>query len=456
MRPATKFARLGNDRVGYQVLGDGPIDLVFITGMSSHIDLRWEEPLNEYFLHRLASFSRLILFDRRGTGVSDPVPFDHLPTWEEWADDMRIVFDAVGCERAAIMAWLDGGPMAMLFAATYPERTAALVLAHTAARYVRADDYPHGFAPDVAEQLLHIVEELWGTDEFVSIAVPSRSSDEGFRQRYARYLRAAARPREAAAQLRNLLSADVRHVLPLIRCPTLVLNRTGYRLVTTDHARYLAEHIPDATLVDLPGTDGVLVTEHAGDVLDRIEEFLSGLVGGSVPDRALATVLFTDIVNSTDLAISMGDRRWKAVLETHDEITRDQVARFQGRFIESTGDGVLATFDRPGRAIRAAEAIQESIRALGIDVRAGLHAGEVELREGGHRVGGIAVHIAARVMAIAAPGEILVSSTVKDLVAGSGIEFRDGGMHDLKGVPDAWRLFAIEATRGPRRASINL
>jgi len=447
LRPTTKFVKLGNDRVGYQVLGDGPIDLVFLTGMSSHIDLRWEEPLNEYFLHRLASFSRLILFDRRGTGVSDPVPSDHLPTWEQWADDMRLVLDAVGSERAAIMAWFDGGPMAMLFAATYPERTAALVLAHTAARYVRADDYPQGFVPEVAEQLLHMVEELWGTEGFVSIAAPSRSHDEGFRQRYGRYLRAAARPREAAAQLRNLLWADVRHALGLIHCPTLVLNRTGYRMVTTDHARYLAEHIPNARLVELPGMDGVLVTEHASEILDRIEEFLSRIPGGSVPDRVLATVLFTDIVNSTDLAASMGDRRWKAVLETHDEISRDHVARFQGRFIESTGDGMLATFDRPGRAIRAAAAIQESIRALGIDIRGGLHAGEIELREGGHRVGGIAVHIAARVTAIAEPGEILASSTVKDLVAGSAVEFSDRGVHDLKGVPGAWRLFAVEGTR---------
>ena len=451
MRPTTKFAKLGNDRIGYQVLGDGPIDLVFLTGVSSHIDLRWEEPLNEYFLHRLASFSRLILFDRRGTGVSDPVPLDRVPTWEEWADDMRVVFDAVGSERAAIMASLDGGPPAMLFAATYPERTAALVLAHTAARYVRASDYPQGFAPEVAEQLLRMVEDLWGTEEFVSIAAPSRSQDDGFRQRYARYLRAAARPREAGAQLRNLLSADVRHVLPLIRCPTLVLNRTGYRLLTSDHARYLATNIPDATLIELPGTDGVLVTEHAGEILDRIEEFLSGIPGGSVPDRVLATVLFTDIVSSTDRAASMGDRRWKATLEAHDDIARDQVSQFQGRFIESTGDGVLATFDRPGRAIRAAEAIRDSMRALGIDMRAGLHAGEIELREGKHRVGGIAVHIAARVTALAAAGEIVVSSTVKDLVAGSGIEFSDRGMHDLKGVPGQWRLFAVERTRPDAR-----
>lgn len=447
MRPTTKFAKLGNDRIGYQVLGDGPADLIFLTGMSSHIDLRWEEPLNEYFLHRLASFTRLILFDRRGTGVSDPVPSDRLPTWEEWADDMRAVLDAVGSERAAIMAWGDGGPMAMLFAATYPERTTALVLAHTAAKYVRADDYPHGLAPEVAERLLQTVEELWGTEGFVSIAAPSRAQDDGFRQRYGRYLRAAVRPREAAAQLRNLLSSDVRHVLPLIQCPTLVLNRNAYPLVTMDHARYLVDHIPGARLVELAGTDGVLVTEHAGEILDRIEEFLSGIPGGSVPDRILATVLFTDIVSSTDRAASMGDRRWKAVLEVHDDIARDQVARFQGRFIESTGDGVLATFDRPGRAIRAAGAIQGSIRALGIDIRAGLHAGEIELREGRHRVGGIAVHIAARVMATAAPGEILVSSTVKDLVAGSGIEFRDRGMHDLKGVPGGWRLFAVEGAR---------
>jgi class 3 adenylate cyclase len=263
-------------------------------------------------------------------------------------------------------------------------------------------------------------------------------------------LRAAARPREATAQLRNLLAADVRHVLPLIRCPTLVLNRSGYQLVTTEHARYLVEHIPDARLVELAGADGVLVTEHAGEILDRIEAFLGRLPGGSVSDRVLATVLFTDIVNSTDLAASMGDRRWRAVLETHDEITRDQVARFQGCFIESTGDGVLATFDRPGRAIRAAGAIQESLLALGIAVRAGLHAGEIELREGGRRVGGIAVHIAARVTSIAVAGEILVSSTVKDLVTGSGVEFRDRGVHDLKGVPEAWRLFAVEGTRASR------
>ena len=429
------------------MLGDGPIDLVFLTGMSSHIDLRWDEPLYEYFLHRLASFSRLILFDRRGTGVSDAVALDHLPTWEQWADDMRVVLDYVGSERTAIMAWLDGGPMAMLFAATYPERTTALVLAHTAAKYVRDDQYPQGLPAEVAEQLLRMVEELWGTEGFVSIAAPSRSQDEGFRQRYARYLRAAARPREAAAQLRNLLSADVRHVLPLIHCPTLVLNRRGYPLATMQHARYLAEHIPDARLVELPGTDGILVTEHAAEILDTIEEFLSGIPGGFAPDRALASVLFTDIVNSTDLAVAMGDRRWKAVLETHDEITRDQIARFQGRFIESTGDGVLATFDRPGRAIRAAGAIQEAIHALGIDIRVGLHAGEVELREGGHRVGGVAVHIAARIMALAAPGEILVSSTVKDLVAGSGMKFRDRGIHELKGVPGAWRVFMIEGAR---------
>jgi class 3 adenylate cyclase len=375
------------------------------------------------------------------------VPSDHLPTWEEWADDMRVVLDAVGSERTAIMAWLDGGPMAMLFAATYPERTTALVLAHTAAKYVRAEDYPDGLPPEVAERLLHTVEELWGTEEFVAMAVPSRAEDDGFRQRYGRYLRAAARPREAAAQLRNLLSADVRRVLPLIHCPTLVLNRSGYPLATMDHARYLADHIRGATLVELAGTDGILVTQHASEILERIEEFLSGIPGGSVPDRILATVLFTDIVSSTDQAAAMGDRRWKAVLEVHDNIARDQVARFQGRFIESTGDGVLATFDRPGRAIRAAGAIQESIRALGIDIRAGLHAGEIELREGRHRVGGIAVHIAARVMAAAAPGEILVSSTVKDLVAGSGIEFRDRGAHDLKGVPGGWRLFAVEGAR---------
>ena len=260
-------------------------------------------------------------------------------------------------------------------------------------------------------------------------------------------MRAAARPRDVASQLRNLLSADVRHVLRLIHCPTLVLSRTGYRLVTIEHARYLADHIPGARLVELPGVDGVLVTEHADEILDRIDAFLSGIPGAFAPDRVLATVLFTDIVGSSDRAATMGDRRWKALMDAHDNIARDQVARSQGRFIESTGDGILATFDRPGRAIRAAGAIQEAMAALGIEVRAGLHAGEIELREGGQRVGGIAVHIAARVAAIAAPAEILVSSTVKDLTAGSGIEFADRGVQELKGVPGTWRVFAVERPR---------
>ncbi len=442
MRPRTAFARLGDTRIGYQVLGEGPTDLVFLTGMSSHLDLRWEEPLNEYFLHRLASFSRVILFDRRGTGVSDPVPSEHLPTWEEWADDLRVVLDAVGSERAAIMAWLDGGPMAMLFAATYPERTTALVLAHTAARYVRAEDYPHGFAPEVAEQLLRTVEEIWGTDAFVSMAVPSRSHDDGFCQRYGRYLRSAARPREAAAQLRNLLSSDVRHVLPLIQCPTLVLNRTGYRLVTGDHARYLATHIPDARLVELPGTDGILVTEHASEILDHIEAFLGGIPGASVSDRVLATVMFTDIVGSTQRAADLGDGRWRELRGSWHAVMRRELAAFRGREVDTAGDGLLATFDGPARAIRCACSVRERVRALGLRVRTGLHTGECEIVGGG--MVGIAVHIGARIAALAGPDEVLVSSTVKDLVAGSGLRFGDRGTHTLKGVPEAWHLFVVE------------
>jgi class 3 adenylate cyclase len=358
-------------------------------------------------------------------------------------DDVRAVLDAVGSTQAALCGYSEGGPLCALFAATYPERTSALIMLGSYARLRPVADHPWGRPLQVQEAWIEACFREWGTAVGFDIRWPTAAADERARQWWARFLRMSASPSAAVALIRMNYEIDIRHVLPVIRVPALILHAASDRTIDVGAGRFLGASIPGAKYVELDGVDHIPWGDTCDAIVDEIEEFLTGMRQAADADRVLATVLFTDIVNSTDLAASRGDRRWKAVLETHDEITRDQVARFQGRLIESTGDGVLATFDRPGRAIRAARAIQESIHALGIDIRAGLHAGEIELREGGHRVGGIAVHTAARVTAIAAPGEILVSSTVKDLMAGSGVEFRDRGLHDLKGVPGAWQLFAV-------------
>ena len=441
MQPETRYARLGGDRIAYQVIGHGPPDLVLTTGNFSHVDIAWEEPGLALFLRSLASFCRLILFDRRGMGASDPLPPGPLPLWESYAEELAAVLDEVGSERAAILAEGDAGPTAIFFAATKPDRTSALVLANTAARFVAADDYPIGIPAEVGEAILEQFDQGWGTDVLLATGLPSRAGDERFRRWYAKMQRAGASPRGAQPFLRAILAVDVRPTLPLVQAPTLVLHRRDVQFLPVAHGRYLAEHIPGAKLVELPGADAPLAWETPELALDLIEEFLTGVRRTAEPSRVLATVLFTDIVGSTELASRLGDRRWRELLELHDELARQAVEEAGGQVVKTTGDGILATFDGPGRAMRCAVALRDQLRGIRVQIRAGLHTGEVELRDGD--VGGIAVHIAARVMGAAGPGEILTSRTVRDLVVGSSIVLEDRGMQPLKGVEGAWQLFAV-------------
>jgi len=432
---------VGPDRVAYQVLGQGPPDLVFTMGSFSHVDVAWEDPQIALFLRRLASFSRLLRFDRRGTGASDPLPPDPLPPWEAYAEELDAVMDAVGMERVALLtAGPEAGPMALFFAGTRPERTGALILADATARYLVADDYPIGVPPEAAEAMVASVTEQWGTETNVQTSTPTRARDERFLRWSARLQRAIASPRVVQAYLRALLEVDVRPILPLIQAPTLVLHHTGFRFLPVAHGRYLAERIPGARLVEVPG-DLPLLWELPGPVLEAVEEFITGVDRPAVPTRVLATVLFTDIVGSTERAAELGDRRWRELLQVHDDLAGRLVERWGGRLVKSTGDGILATFDGPGRAVGCAASLREELRGIDMEIRAGLHSGEVELRDGD--VGGIAVHIAARVLAAAGPGEVLVSRTVRDLVTGSDMVLEDRGAHHLKGVEGAWQLFAV-------------
>ena len=440
MPPETRFLRLGGDRVAYQVLGAGPPDLVLARRSYAHIDVAWEDPGIALFLRSLASFCRLILFDRRGTGSSDPLPPGPLPPWESHAEELAAVLDEVGSERAAIMAELDAGPSALLFAGTRPERTSALVLVHTAARFVADDGYPIGAAAEDLEAVVSRFDQLWGSETMAALLAPSRAGDPRFLRWFAKWQRASASPRVALLLLRALAEVDVRPVLPLVQAPTLVLHRRGFSLIPIEHGRYLAEHIAGARLVALPGSDVDLSWETPELALDSIQEFLTGVRRPVEPDRVLATVLFTDIVGSTERAARLGDRRWRELLGVHDELAGRLVEQFHGRLVKTTGDGILATFDGPGRAIRCAAALRDELAGIGLQIRAGLHTGEIELRDGD--VGGIAVHIAARVMAAAPPGDILASRTVRDLVVGSDIAMDDLGTHPLKGVEGGWQLFA--------------
>ena len=441
MQPETRYARLGEDRLACQVLGEGP-DLVLTMGAFGHVDLMWEDPGVALFLRRLASFSRLIYFDRRGTGASDPLPERMPPPWEAYADEVTAVMDAVGSRRAALMATTaEAGPMALFFAATRPERTSALVLGNASARYLADDDYPIGFEPEYAEALISGVEESWGTAARLDEGIPSRAGDERFRRWMAKVQRSIASPRTVHVFLRAMFDVDVRSLLPLVQAPTLVLHRRDFQLLPIEHGRYLAEHIPDARLVVLPGADGPLTWEDPEVTLGHIEEFLTGVRGTVPATRVLATVLFTDIVASTERAAELGDRRWRELLQVHDDLGTRLVEQWGGRVVKSTGDGLLATFDGPGRAIAGAVALRDQLADIDVQIRAGLHAGEVELR--GDDVGGIAVHIAARIMAEAGPGEVVVSRTVRDLVAGSDRQLEDRGTHQLKGVAGDWQLFAV-------------
>ena len=440
--PETRYAKSGDVNVAYQVLGDGPLDLVMAWGWIQHLDFQWMNPTIASFLYRLASFSRLALFDKRGTGLSDPIA--GAPTFEERMDDIRAVMDAAGCERAALVGISEGGPLTIVFAATYPERVSALVAWGTFARIQRAPDYPLGIDPSVVEPFIDGVASRWNTGKAIRFFVANMPTDPDTSAFLARYERASATPNLVREILRRNCEMDVRSALPAVNAPTLVVHRRGDYVVPFECGEYLAREIRDARLLELPG-DWHLNGSDGGeeDALDAIEEFLTGRRHEPpVPvDRVLKTVLFTDIVDSTARAAAEGDRRWHDLLDRHDAAIRRELGRYRGDEVKTTGDGFLAAFDGPGRAINCAQAIALRSRDLGLEVRAGVHSGECELR--GDDLAGIAVHIGARVASLAGPGEVLVTSTVRDLVNGSDIDFVDRGRHALKGVPGEWLVLAV-------------
>jgi pimeloyl-ACP methyl ester carboxylesterase len=441
-RPETRYAKTADGvHIAYQVVGSGPLDLVYVPGWVSNIDEMWEEPMYARFLERLASFSRLILFDKRGTGLSDAVPLADLPTLEQRMDDVRAVMDTVRSERAALLGHSEGGNMSVLFAATYPERTAGLVTIGCYAARIWSPDYPWAPTPEAREREYADTERTWGSEVDLDYYAPSMAGDDAFAKRLATYLRRSASPQASVALLRMNSQIDVRSVLPTVRVPTLVMNRVDDRDVSVEEARYMAARIPGAKLVELSGGDHLMWVGDTETLLGEVEEFLTGVRRGPEPDRVLATVVFTDIVGSTEAAVRMGDRSWGDLLERHHATVRRLLAQYRGTEMDTAGDGFFATFDGPARAVRCAQGIIEAVRELDLEVRAGIHTGEVEVIDG--KIGGIAVNIGARVAASAGASQVLVSQTVKDLVAGSGLAFEDAGEHDLKGVPGRWRLYLV-------------
>jgi pimeloyl-ACP methyl ester carboxylesterase len=440
MLPETRYAKSGDVNIAYQVLGDGPPDLVVVPGWVSNVDVSWEEPALARFLRRLSSFSRLILFDKRGTGLSDRVA--DMPSLEVRMDDVRAVMDDVGSERAALFGYSEGGAMCALFAATCPDRTSALIMHAAFARRTWTPDHPWGRTAAQAEAHLEMLRREWGGPVAMDVRAPTLMEDERSRQWWARWLRSSASPGAAEMLVRMNAEIDIRPVLGAIRVPTLLLHSVNDRVVDVATSRYMAERIPSAKLIEMEGIDHIPWGCDADVILDEIEEFLTGVRRGPDPDRVLATVLFTDIVGSTEKAASLGDRRWRDLLDSHHALVRRELTRFRGREIDTAGDGFLAAFDGPVRAVRCACAISDGRGSLGIEVRAGVHTGECEVM--GEKLGGISIHIGARVAALARPGEVLVSGTVKDLVAGSGLSFRERGTERLRGVPGEWRLFAVE------------
>lgn len=439
MRPPVRYAQSGDVSIAYQVVGDGAIDLIHVPGWVTHLDHCWENPRIAAFYRRLASFTRLILFDKRGTGLSDRG--GPTPTLEQRMDDVRAVMDAVGSAKAVICGVSEGSAMSILFAATYPERTTALVIYGGFARIAWAPDYPCGRTADEMEVRIAAIRTTWGTGAGAARMNPSLARDDAYREWFAQNERTAASPGSVLALARMNQTIDARHVLAAVRVPTLVLHRRDDPAVNVEHGRYLARHIPSAKYVELDGADHGWTVD-GEQIIGEIEEFVTGARQPSEIDRVLATVLFTDIVGSTTQAVQRGDRQWRETLEAHHTIVREELRRFRGREIDTAGDGFLAAFDGPARAIRAATAIGGRVKNLGLSERAGLHTGECEVM--GDKLSGIAVHIGARIAGLAGPDEVLVSSTVKDLVAGAGIRFRERGAHQLKGVPGAWDLFCVE------------
>ena len=441
--PETLYAQSGDVHIAYQMVGEGEPDLVLVPEFWHSIEAQWEEPALASFLRRLGSLGRLISFDQRGSGISDPLPPHEYPSLEQWLDDIEAVMDDAHAERAILLGFGGGGTLSMLFAATHPERTSGLVLVNSFARLSWAPDYPWGRADVLEEEVLHIMRTGWGRGVLLDLLAPSKVGDESFRRWWARYQRLGSSPGVITRQRRMLDEVDIRDVLPSIRVPTLVLHRADNRYMRVEHGRYLAGTIPEARYVEVPGSDYFAFLGNAEVFVNEIERFVKGLSRPPESDRVVTTVLFTDIVASTERASELGDRRWAELLHAHHAIVRRELERFRGQEVDTAGDGFLAAFDGPARAARCALAIVDAVRPLGLEIRAGLHTGEVELADG--EIGGVAVHIGARIVAEAGAGEVLASSTVKDLVAGSGLSFVDRGLHSLKGVPEQRRLFKVVA-----------
>lgn len=436
MQPVTQYAKSGDVHIAYQIFGAGPINVVIVPGFVSNVENYWDQPDFARFLRRMGGYARVVTFDKRGTGGSDRVT--ELPGLEVRMDDLRAVMDATGMEQAALLGISEGAPLSALFAASYPERCRALVL------YGSFSRFSYWFPTEEAlAGFFEYVEKAWGTGGSIHRFAPSRANDAAFQQWWGRNERLGASPAAVTALMRMNSQIDISGILPAVRVPTLVLHRTEDQVVDIAGGRDVAANIPGAKLVELPGVDHIFyVGDSAEKISDAIEEFLTGAPARIEADRVLATVLFTDIVGSTEKAASLGDRRWRNLLDDHHATIRRVLARFRGREVKTTGDGFLVTFDGPARGVRCACAIADEIKPLGIEVRAGLHTGECEMI--GDDVGGIAVHIGARIAALAGRSEVLVSSTVKDLVAGSGLRFNDRGNQSLKGIPGEWRIFAAE------------
>jgi class 3 adenylate cyclase/pimeloyl-ACP methyl ester carboxylesterase len=440
-RPEVRYAQSGDLSIAYIAYGDGPLDIVYVPGFISNLDLVWDLPFYRHILERFATFGRVITFDKRGTGLSDRT-LGHGSVAERM-DDIRAVMDAAGSREAALVGVSEGGPLSIAFAASSPERVRALVLWGTFAAIAESDDNPIGMRTESLLDNIDAASAIWGQGTSVRFFVAGIPEDDETNRLVARYERGSATPALVNEILRQNIAMDVRSALPAITAPTLVVHRTGDRIVPIRFGRYLADHVDGAQFSELPGdfhVDGSPTGER--DALELIEQFLTGTSGSRRIDRVLATVVFTDIVDSTARASELGDRRWREVLDAHDAVVRRELGLAGGREVNTTGDGFLAVFDGPARAVRCAQAIVRATRAFGVEVRAGVHTGETEIR--GDDVAGMAVHIGARVMGFAAPGEVLVTSTVRDLVVGSGIEFADRGRHALKGVPGEWQLLAVQ------------
>jgi class 3 adenylate cyclase len=441
--PETRYARNGAIHLAYQVLGSGPPNLLVVqSGPNAHVDHNWMEPSLARFIRQLASFSRLILYDNRGVGLSDPVPGSAAPTMDEQVDDIRAILDETGCQRTVLLGNLAGCAPALVFAATHPGRVESLILLGGYARLRAGAGYPQGLDQAHIDQIADAILGTWGTGADLDLIAPTMAADADFRRWYAQIQRLSASPATAAAMARQWYEVDVRSVLPAIRVPTLVIARAGNAMFPAYHSRYLAEHIAGARYIEFPDADLLYFTGRADQVLGAIEEFVTGTRPLPSPDRFLGTVLFVDVAGSTELAAEIGDSRFRDLIDDFHQLVRRQLDRYQGRLVDTAGDGALTLFDSPARAIACAGAMRDGVRALGLQVRAGVHTGEMEHGPGGE-IRGIAVHTGARVAALAGPGEILVSRTIRDLVAGAPIRLESRGVHQLKGVPGSWEVFAV-------------